>query len=631
MAFEISKNGILRCQIAVSRKAEPTEQFAASELQKYLDKITGGTFQLKQIHRTSKKIPKKSIPKSRKGLPSILVGSFNKSQSSKGENDDSFSVLRAGKDLVIRGKSPRGTLFGVYWLVRQLGVSFLAPNFDYYQNLGGAEFVTPNPDLKVPQSCLGTHRPIFPLRPRDIGEGGSHTKPSLLALIDWMAKMGHNILRCPARGEGTHSNPHMTSWDVWRDLATPELKKRGILIQIGQHGYQNYLPTGVYFKDHPEWYGELAGRRVPMSECVFCTSNPQARSEFRKNVLEYLRSHPEIDIFDLWPPDSIPWCSCSNCVAIGSESERHARVVEEIRSALKKETPRIKLGIIAYVQYTEFPEKTRINTEVRLDFCPIYRDYKFEIDDVVSETNRTVYWDKLLQWRREWQGEIVIYEYYMKYRFRSFPVIMPRLIAREYSIYEKLGVSGVSNYSEPDTWLVYELSHYLLAICSWSGGIDADEEVRRWAFARVGESFFTQLDEALKLIEGNLRALYSGRFGFHASCALGKLALTTDEMRERLNGLQKALEILRDIIKNSRNPASKAWLEQLARALVYAISDFKVQIAWDDDQALPEALENYHESLAGPQENFDGIIHMGEAGRKELGIHYDSHQLKPHW
>jgi len=368
-----------------------------------------------------------------------------------------------------------------------------------------------------------------------------------------------------------------------------------------------------------------------MSECVFCTSNSTAFEEFKRNVISYLKARPEIDIFDLWPPDSVPWCNCSNCVALGSESERHAIVVEAIRTALKKVRPGVKLGILAYVQYTEFPERTPISPKVRLDFCPIYRDYKSTLNDVVSDLNRAVYWDKLLRWKNAWKGEIEIYEYYMKYRFRSFPIMMPRLIADEHSIHERLGIRGMSNYSEPDTWLAYEISHYILAICGWNGTVDAEKEVMNWASLRVGENLSGRLDEALKLIEGNLRGLYSGHFGFHSLCTTGKLSVTRDEMLDRVNALKRALEILDEIAKSSPAPGSKAWIEHLGRALYYGICDFEVQIAWDQNGSRQIALENYRKSLTGPQEDFDGVIHYGEEGRRELATHYDSNELKPHW
>ena len=84
-----------------------------------------------------------------------------------------------------------------------------------------------------------------------------------------------------------------------------------------------------------------------------------------------------------------------------------------------------------------FPKGLQFRRKVRLDFCPIYRDYKSTLNDVVSDLNTIEYWDRLLRWKNGWTGEIEIYEYYMKYRFRSFPIMMPRLIADEHSIHER--------------------------------------------------------------------------------------------------------------------------------------------------------------------------------------------------
>ena len=53
------------------------------------------------------------------------------------ERTTALSITRTRASLAISGNNPRATLFGVYWLIRQLGVSFLAPEFDYYSRLGG--------------------------------------------------------------------------------------------------------------------------------------------------------------------------------------------------------------------------------------------------------------------------------------------------------------------------------------------------------------------------------------------------------------------------------------------------------------------------------------------------------------
>ena len=51
--------------------------------------------------------------------------------------------------------------------------------------------------------------------------------------------------------------------------------------------------------------------------------------------------------------------------------------------------------------------------------------------------------------------------------------------------------------------------------------MDVDKEVINWASLRVGENLSGRLDEAIKLIEGNLRGLYSGTFWISSSVCNG--------------------------------------------------------------------------------------------------------------
>jgi hypothetical protein len=628
--FQIVKDGASKINI-VTISPKPPEEFAALELQRYLELISGTKLEIKTL---CLELPARRITSSQRFifLSSKKTGFGGIRYDKLSTDDDGFRIERVGHHLLILGSRPRATLFGVYWLLRRFGVTFLAPSFGYYEKLGGAEHIEKRKTLTISEDCYGYQRPAFRWRPRDIGEGGSHSENDIIALIDWMAKTGHNILRCPSHARGVHSNPHRASWDAWRTVAIPEIDQRGLLIQVGQHGYQNFLSTQDYFTDHPDWFGLLGDKRVPAEECVFCTSNPEAMSEFKKNIIQFVKDRPELDIFDLWPPDSVPWCSCSNCLPIGSESERHSQVVVSVREALRKARPNVKLGIIAYQQYTEFPEKTSIPSDVRLDFCPISREYEHRLDDVVSNLNRIEYWQKLLNWHEGWNGEIEIYEYYMKYRFRSIPMIMPRLIAEEHSTYHNLGVNGISSYSEPDTWLAYEISHFLLGICSWKGTVDFDKELNRWATIRTSKTLSRTLLEAISLIEGNLRPLYSGYVGFHSICAIGRLSISKDELQMRLEYLVEAKKML-DKLSADLKDGSRAWVERLSRSLQYAICDFHVQLAWDagDKGILEKALAEFRESLSGPQENFEGIIHYGERGRRDLASHYDDEEPTPHW
>jgi len=144
----------------IGKNSKLPERFAASELKKYLERITGGQFLVREAREKSKSTS------NRKKLPSIVIGNSSGSRSDKKSEDDSFSITKGQEVLTISGNSPRATLFGVYWLIRQLGVSFLAPEFDYYKRLGGAEFITVNRNLSARNMlryshtsfCLATER-----------------------------------------------------------------------------------------------------------------------------------------------------------------------------------------------------------------------------------------------------------------------------------------------------------------------------------------------------------------------------------------------------------------------------------------------------------------------------------------
>ena len=56
---------------------------------------------------------------------------------------------------------------------------------------------------------------------------------NLRQMVEWMPKVGYNILVCPLDYGGNGR----VRWDQWRAELTPELKKRGIMIEVGGIGY----------------------------------------------------------------------------------------------------------------------------------------------------------------------------------------------------------------------------------------------------------------------------------------------------------------------------------------------------------------------------------------------------------
>ena len=447
------------------------QQFAASELQRYIEKISGA------------RLPITSKPPSDAHI--LLQCS--------GQNG--FAIDIAPERIRIAGSDPATLLHAAYIFVEMLGCRWYAPEHAFYGADGGA--VVPRETtlrLNVQQRAGA---PAFAFRKKFVEEGRSHTVDSLLQLIDWMPKVGLNIFACPINW----SHQGRAVWDNWRERLTPELKKRGLGIEVGGHGYENFLPTQD-IATNPAWGGMRpdGAREADSIRRTFCTTNEAAVARLTSNLAEYLRTHPEIDIFDLWPPDTRDWCTCRDCMTAGPIQERHARLVNAIAALAEKLRPDLKVSFSAYYEPTTPPADTVLADNVMIDFCPITRSYQDPIYESSNDINH-FYNERLRAWfdTPNFAGSLCIYTYYRKYAWRSLPILLPRLIADELRYYRSLGVDGIGSYSEPADWWTYELQHYVLARLSWNPDTDLDALLDDYLGHRYGPAASPMRDLILSL------------------------------------------------------------------------------------------------------------------------------------
>src|SRR5207248_6577399 len=149
---------------------------------------------------------------------------------------------------------------------------FLAPSFALYE--GSAEIIPPKSHFQLAFDH-GVQKPALKFRKIYVEEGHSHTPENLAQIVEWMPKVGFNTLVVPTNYQGAGR----VMWDNFRERVAPECQKRGITIEVGGHGYQNFLNAemedGKLFAQHPEWFGQnAASQRMKNKGWVFCTSNP---------------------------------------------------------------------------------------------------------------------------------------------------------------------------------------------------------------------------------------------------------------------------------------------------------------------------------------------------------------------
>ena len=99
--------------IATRAKPSPAEDLAASQLESYLERMSGADVAVVRADGVKQ--------------PSISVVTSRQKSVENG-----FAIIRSGEHVIITGDSDATTLNGVYYFLDLLGCRFLAPQLDHY-------------------------------------------------------------------------------------------------------------------------------------------------------------------------------------------------------------------------------------------------------------------------------------------------------------------------------------------------------------------------------------------------------------------------------------------------------------------------------------------------------------------
>ena len=543
----IARDGKSDYSIVLPPQAPPALKLAADEIATYVEKMSAAKLPVREG----------DVGPRERGKPVIFIAISPHA---------AHTVVRADDaTILIAGDSPNGVLVAAYRFLDQLGCRFLAPQFEHYT--GGAEIVPQTKTLTLNLSSAIESDPKLKYRKLYVEEGISHDATNLKQLVEWMPKVGYNVLVCPT----DYGNRGRVKWDNFRQELTPELQKRGITIEVGGHGYENFLNAemegGKLFAKSPQWFGkDEKGVPQKAKRVVFCTSNADAVAYMTDNVLAYLKDRPEINIFDFWPPDGARWCACDACKKLGEPPDRQAILLKQVQDKLKPIRPDLRLEIIAYSSYLEPPKNVPVDEDVLVDFCPISQHFDAPIDDP-NDKNKT-YADALRAWRKSFEGDISIYSYYRKYAWDSLPVIIPRYMQHDLQWYATLPTQGVSVYCEPGDWFTYELNHYVLPALAWDETVDVEKLIEKFCAARYGDEFAATAKSTLDALEKIVRTYGSvPHVPLKDAAAIAKARDDTAKLVENVSAAAARATDAR--VKHS--------LERLALMCTYAHRDLEIQ------------------------------------------------------
>jgi hypothetical protein len=104
------------------------------------------------------------------------------------------------------------------------------------------------------------------------------------------------------------------------------------------HAWSRVLPRSL-FDQHPEYFAEVNGRRVPKQACI---SNPRVVKRFVSHYVEEFEERPRQEATSISPNDGAGYCECSNCLWMEFPSEQKQR----LQKVLFPEGVRFEDGVI---------------------------------------------------------------------------------------------------------------------------------------------------------------------------------------------------------------------------------------------------------------------------------------------
>jgi len=313
------KNSQPNATIVLQAKAPAPMKAAATDLQKYIQKISGVTLPLKtdgnDVAGITLNVGKTATAK---------VGDFPDSKL----NPETYAITQRGDDVYFEGNYPSPTAFAVYsFLQDQLGVRWFAPgdDWEYVPQLQNKSTFTV--DVKSLVSVPGTSPRIW--------SGHQWTQ-------DWK------------------------DWDLRNKAVQSE--------KVPRRSFQNFIhrvfPPSKYGKTHPEYYPLINGKRwIPSSDSQDdwwpCMGNPDVQRVTEEYIHNYFKTHPGADSFSLGMDDIYHMCDDPLCKAMDAHADdykkkrfstRFYKFVNIVAKQVKKTDPDKYIGVLIYSIAKQLPE-----------------------------------------------------------------------------------------------------------------------------------------------------------------------------------------------------------------------------------------------------------------------------------
>ena len=414
-------------RIVVDANAAPTARLAASNLQEYVQKVSGARLDI--VEKASEEEGNIFV-----GERADMVGELK---------PEGYRIVAKDGNLYITGRDSKSVVFGirnpwrrpeVYNEALKLGAFGEAGTFygvnSFLEKYAGVRFywpgelgtVIPKKDIKVPAKL----------------DEGNH--PKFIYRHIWLCNF--------------NEAPDDALW--YRRIGLGAKAP----VQIIDY---NYFLTGAFKDKHPEYLAWVDGERDSGSKCAsrgggsLCYTAQGCREAVAELIKDFFRNHPEHDYFPLVPGDGY-WrtCECENCVKrYDIKAEAHDpgkfsyhvwEFVDAVAKIVGKEFPNKYVGCLAYESFLVPPKEIeKFSPNVAVMFC-------MNRSSMASPVYAKAMHERIEGWKDKVSNSMFTWNYYLHCwkPWAEMPVFFMDTIQKDIQYEVRNGFGG--EFIEAESW-----------------------------------------------------------------------------------------------------------------------------------------------------------------------------------
>jgi hypothetical protein len=217
--------------------------------------------------------------------------------------------------------------------------------------------------------------------------------------------------------------PGTVSRSIWyADEAFKRRNRLGGFPYTAGHALEGYV-TKEQLEAHPDWNAEINGKRQ-LQPCDvgyrICWANPEVSAAVADTIIARL-DQSFTPCVSISPGDGMNFCECEECKALDSGdwddsmsipsiTDRYINFCNRVAERVTRKHPDVKLGFLAYVQFTRPPKREKLHPALIPQLAPITYCRAHTLDDPTCESRQQI--GMLLEGWGKVSKNIAMYEYY---------------------------------------------------------------------------------------------------------------------------------------------------------------------------------------------------------------------------